>query len=65
MILLILSDGSPFLIIGNFIEGIIFIMITLPPTTRNVDSKSITPHTLFGNLKKWWYCICYRQVLVA
>ena len=27
----------PFLIIGNFIEGIIFIMIILPPTTRNVE----------------------------
>jgi len=37
MILLILLDGSPFLIIGNFIEGIIFIMIILPPTTRNVE----------------------------
>ena len=39
MILLILLDGSPFLIIGNFIEGIIFIMIILPPTTKNVDQK--------------------------
>ena len=38
MILLILLDGSPFLIIGNFIEGIIFIMIILPPTTRNVEN---------------------------
>ena len=41
MILLILLDGSPFLIIGNFIEGIIFIMIILPPTMRNVDMKKI------------------------
>ena len=40
MILLILLDGSPFLIIGNFIEGIIFIMIILPPTMRNVESKA-------------------------
>jgi len=39
MILLILLDGSPFLIIGNFIEGIIFIMIILPPTTRYVENK--------------------------
>ena len=37
MILLILLDESPFLIIGNFIEGIIFIMIILPPTTRDVE----------------------------
>ena len=37
MILLILLDGSPFLIIGNFIEGIIFIIIIQPPTTRNVE----------------------------
>ena len=41
MILLILLDGSPFLIIGNFIEGIIFITAILPPTTRNVDMKKI------------------------
>ena len=42
MILLILLDGSPFLIIGNFIEGIIFIMIILPPTTRNVEGLIFT-----------------------
>jgi len=41
MILLILLDGSPFLIIGNFIEGIIFIMIILPPTTRNVEGFNL------------------------
>ena len=28
---------TPTLIIGNFIEGIIFIMIILPRTTRNAD----------------------------
>ena len=39
MILLILLDGSPFLIIGNFIEGIIFIMIILPTIVRNVEFK--------------------------
>ena len=39
MILLILLDGSPFLIIGNFIEGIIFIMIILPPITRDVEEE--------------------------
>ena len=39
MILLILLDGSPFLIIGNFIEGTIFIMIILPPATMNVENK--------------------------
>ena len=41
MILLILLDGSPFLIIGNFIEGIIFITIIQPPTARNVEFKSL------------------------
>jgi len=57
MILLILLDGSPFLIIGNFIEGIIFIMIILPPTTRNVGGiinlmttqKHISYSTLTAN----------------
>jgi len=39
MILLILLDGSPFLIIGSFIEGIIFITIVQPPTERNVEVK--------------------------
>jgi len=39
MILLILLDRSPFLIISNFIEGIIFIMIILLPITRNVEGK--------------------------
>ena len=38
MILLILLDGSPFLIIGNFIEGIIFIMIIPPPTSKNYST---------------------------
>ena len=41
MILLILLDGSPFLIIGNFIEGIIFIMINLQPTTRDVEGFNL------------------------
>ena len=41
MILLILLDGYPFLIIGNFIEGIIFIMITLQPTARDVEGFNL------------------------
>ena len=41
MILLILLDGSPFLIIGNFIEGIIFIMINLQPTTSDVEGFNL------------------------
>ena len=51
MILLILLDGSPFLIIGNFIEGIIFIMITLPPNSKNISQNKLTDFLLDECLK--------------